>query len=188
MNPYDKYSSDNEIPRLTDEIIRKKIKENLRESLTTMIVMIVCALLAAGIMTGLAVFLKNHTPAGNYPVIVWLCLAAIWLTAAGFSAYHIRDYWKDCGGYGGKYHVEKRELNTVSLDEYQGMRWHYRKGHLYRRPEFRDVLYFDGMEKYIVGKKIAERSTEGDEYLIVVFDKRPTVPRFIFRADAYRWP
>ena len=53
MNPYDKYSSDNRIPRLTDEVIRKKVNENLRLGLTTMIMMLVCALLAVLVLTGL---------------------------------------------------------------------------------------------------------------------------------------
>ncbi len=188
MNPYDKYSSDNEIPRLTDEVIRKKVNEILRLCLTTMIMMLVCALLAVSLLTGLGFYLKNHTLAGNYPVIIWLSLIGIWLMAAGFIAYNVRDYLKNRVAYSGKYHVVKRELNTVSRDEYQGMRWHYRKGRLYRHPEFRDVLYFDGMEKFIVGRKIVDRATEGDEYLIVVFDRQPTVPKFIFRTDAYRWP
>ncbi len=188
MNPYDKYSSDNEIPRLTDDIIQKKIKENLRLSLSTAIMMLVCALLAVLVLTGLGFYLKNHTLAGNYPAICWPTLIGIWLGAAGFIAYHARDYLKVRAAYGGKYHIEKRELNVISRDEYQGMRWHYINGRLYRRPEFRDVLYFDGMKKFIVGRKIVDRATEGDEYLIVVFDRQPTVPKFIFRADAYRWP
>lgn len=188
MNPYDKYSSDNELPRLTDDMIKKKVKENLRVSLSTAIMMLVCTLLAVWVLTGLGFYLKNHTLAGNYPVIIWLSLIGIWLTAAGFIAYHVRDYLKDRAAYGGDYHVVKRELHTISRDEYQGMKWHYRKGRLYRRPEFRDVLYFDGMEKFIVGRKIVDRATEGDEYLIVVFDRQPTIPKFIFRADAYRWP
>ena len=33
-----------------------------------------------------------------------------------------------------------------------------------------------------------EENFEGDEYLIVVFDRQPNVPKFIFRTDAYRWP
>ena len=188
MNPYDKYSSDNEIPRLTDEVIRKKINESLRLGLTTMIMMLVSALLAVCVLTGLGFYLKNHTLVGNYPVIIWLFLIGIWLGAAGFIAYHARDNLKYRSAYSGNYHVVKRELHTISRDEYQGMRWHYRNGRLYRRPEFRDVLYFDGMEKFIVGRKIVERATEGDEYLIVVFDRAPNVPKFIFRADAYRWP
>ena len=69
MNPYDKYTSDNEIPRLTDEVIRKKINESLRLGLTTMIMMLVSTLLAVWVMTGLGFYLKNHTLAGNYPVI-----------------------------------------------------------------------------------------------------------------------
>lgn len=188
MNPYDKYNTDHELPRLTDEIIQKKIKENLRLSLTTMLMMLVCVLLGCGVLTGLGFYLKNHTLAGNCPVIVWMALVMIWLVAVGFIVYHVRDYWKDCVAYSGKYHVVKRELHTISRDEYQGMKWHYRKGRLYRHPEFRDMLYFDGMEKIIVGRKIADRATEGDEYLIVVFDKQPTIPKFIFRTDAYRWP
>ena len=188
MNPYDKYSSDNEIPRLTDEVIRKKIKENIRLSLGAAIMMLVCASLACGVLTGLGFFLKDHTLAGNYPVIAWSVLIAIWLGTAGYIAYHVRDYLKDRVAYGGKYHIVKRELHTISRDEYQGMRWHYVRGRLYRRPEFRDVFYFDGMEKFIVGRKITERATEGDEYLVVVFDRRPTIPKFIFRTDAYRWP
>ena len=188
MNPYDKYSSDNEIPRLTDEVIRKKVNESLRLGLTTMIMMLVCSLLAVWVLTGLGFYLKNHTLAGNYPVIAWLVLIMIWLVAAGFIAYHVWDYLKCRAAYSGKYRIVKRELHTISRDEYQGMRWHYRNGRLYRRPEFRDVLYFDGMEKFIVGRKITERATEGDEYLIVVFDRHPTVPKFIFRTDAYRWP
>ena len=188
MNPYDKYSSDNEIPRLTDEVIRKKVNESLRLGLTTMIMMLVCSLLAVWFLTGLGFYLKNHTLAGNYPVIAWLVLIMIWLVAAGFIAYHVWDYLKYRAAYSGKYRIVKRELHTISRDEYQGMRWHYRNGRLYRRPEFRDVLYFDGMEKFIVGRKITERATEGDEYLIVVFDRQPTIPKFIFRTDAYRWP
>lgn len=188
MNPYDKYSSDNEIPRLTDEVIRKKVNESLRLGLTTMIMMLVCALLAVSLLTGLGFYLKNHTLAGNYPVIAWLVLVMIWLVAAGFISYHVWDYLKYRVAYGGKYHIVKRELHTISRDEYQGMRWHYINGRLYRRPELRDVLYFDGMEKFIVGRKTVERANEGDEYLIVVFDRRPNVPKFIFRTDAYRWP
>lgn len=188
MNPYDKYSSDNEVPRLTDEVIKKKIKSVLWESLSTTIFLTVCVLLAVGVLTGLAFYLKNHTLAGNYPVLIWLFLIAIWLTAGGFIAYHVRDYLKDRAAYGGQYHIVKRELHTISRDEYQDMKWHYRNGRLYCRPEFRDVLYFDGMEKFIVGRKITERATEGDEYLIVVFDRQPTIPKFIFRTDAYLWP
>ena len=149
MNPYDKYSSDNEIPRLTDEVIRKKVNESLRLGLTTMIMMLVCSLLAVWVLTGLGFYLKNHTLAGNYPVIAWLVLIMIWLVAAGFIAYHVWDYLKYRAAYSGKYHIVKRELHTISRDEYQGMRWHYRNGRLYRRPEFRDVLYFYGMEKFL---------------------------------------
>ena len=188
MNTYDKYSSENELPRLTDEVIRKKVNESLRLGLTTMIMMLVCSLLAVWVLTGLGFYLKNHTLAGNYPVIAWLALVMIWLVAAGFIAYHVWDYLKYRAAYSGKFHIVKRELHTISRDEYQGMRWHYRNGRLYRRPEFSDALYFDGMEKFIVGRKITERATEGDEYLIVVFDRAPTVPKFIFRTDAYRWP
>ena len=188
MNPYDKYSSDNEIPRLTDEVIQKKVKDTVKTGLSAAIMVLVCALLAVWVLTGLGFYLKDHTLAGNYPVICWLALIGIWLGAAGYIAYHAWDYLKLRAAYGGKYHVVKRELHTISRDEYQGMRWHYVRGRLYRRPEFRDVLYFDGMEKFIVGRKIADRAAEGDEYLIVVFDRAPTVPKFIFRTDAYRWP
>ena len=188
MNPYDKYSSDNQVPVLTDEVIQKRIKEILRGSLTTVITSLICALLAVGVLTGLGFYLKDHTLAGNYPMIIWPALVIIWLVAAGYVAYHVRNYLRDRAAYGGAFHVVKRELHTISRDEYQGMRWHYVNGRLHRSPEFRDVLYFDGMEKLIVGRKAVDRATEGDEYLIVVFDRVPTVPKFIFRTDAYRWP
>ena len=188
MNPYDKYSSDNEIPRLTDEVIHKKIHEIRRLSLTSMIMMLVISLFTAWVFTGLGFYLKNHTLAGNYPVIAWLILVIIWVVAAGFIARQVWDYVKCRAVYGGKYHVVKRGLHTISRDEYQGMRWHYTNGRLYRRPEFRDVFYFDDMEKFIVGRKMTERAAEGDEYLIVVFDRAPNIPKFIFRTDAYRWP
>ena len=32
MNPYDKYSSDNEIPRLTDDMIRGRLKKSFLDS------------------------------------------------------------------------------------------------------------------------------------------------------------
>ena len=127
MNPYDKYSSDNQIPRLTDEVIRKRINENLRLCMTTMIMMLVCALLAVWVLTGMGFYLKDHTLAGNYPVIVWLVLVMIWLVAAGFIAYHVRDYLKDRAAYSGKYHVVppfflansvKRHFLSLSLAKY----------------------------------------------------------------------
>ena len=187
MNPYDKYSSDNQVPRLTDEVIQKKIKETVRISMSSAVMITGPALLLAGLFTKMASDPLSNL-LGDRPVLIGLIIAAIWLTTVGFLVYFYRDYVQTRIAYSGKYHIVKRELHTISRDEYQGMRWHYRKGHLYRSPEFRDVFYFDGMEKLIVGRKIADRATEGDEYLIVVFDRAPTVPQFIFRTDAYRWP
>lgn len=188
MNPYDKYSSDNEIPRLTDDLIRKKLKEVAHISLSTLIMMALAIPLAVWVMTGAMLHLKSATLLGNYPAVIWTLIVLIWLVAGGFLAYYVRDYLKDRADYGARYHIVKAELNIISRDEYQGMEWRYLNGRMRRRPVFRDVFYFDGMEKCIVTKKNLERAAEGDEYLIVVFDQHPTKPVLIFRTDTYRWP
>ncbi len=47
MNPYDKYSSESEIPKLTDAVIRKDLKEIMRKDLMGTIIMAVVSLLFA---------------------------------------------------------------------------------------------------------------------------------------------
>ena len=82
----------------------------------------------------------------------------------------------------------KAELRSVSPDEFQGMVWRYNKYYRYREAVYSDEFCFDGMEGFPVSKSTSERAKVGDEYLIVVFDKRPTKPVFIYSAEAYRWP
>ena len=188
MNPYDKYSSDNELPWLTDDIIKKKLTRILHISMSTFVMVAVSALVTGWLFTGLAMWLKNDTVVGRYPVLCWLIVIAVWLIAGGFIAYFSRDFLKDYGNYRAPYHIVKAKLKSISSDEFQGTVWKRRMGHYYREAVYSDVFCFDGMEKCPVPKKESDHAAEGDEYIIVVFDKRPTKPVFIFRTDAYRWP
>ncbi len=188
MNPYDKYSSESELPRLTDEVIKKKLKSILRISMSTFLMVLFSALVTGSLLTGSAMWLKNGTVVGRYPVVCWLIVIAVWLTAGGFIAYFSRDFLKDYANYRAPYHIVKAKLRSVSYDEFQGMVWKRRHGHYYREAVYSDEFCFDGMENFPVSRSAAERANEGDEYFLVVFDKRPEKPVFIFSADAYRWP
>lgn len=188
MNPFDKYNSESELPRLTDDIIKKKLKSMLRMSMGTFLMVLFSALVTGALLTGTAMWLKNGTVVGRYPVVCWLIVIAVWLTAAGFIICFSRDFWKAYANYRAPYHIVKAKLISVSRDEFQGMVWERRMGHYYRESVYSDEFCFDGMENFPVTKGTSDRANVGDEYFIVVFDKRPTKPVFIFHTDAYRWP
>ncbi len=191
MNPYDKYSSESELPRLTDDLIRGRLKRSFLDSLAFFLFMLGGILLFAGLFTGGLIAMRNHASFGTHPayrIICWVIVVVIWLVAGGFIVYFGRDAWHDFLAYRAPYHIVKAKLRSVSYDEFQGMVWKRRNGHYYREAVYRDEFCFDGMENFPVSRSAAERAKEGDEYLIMVFDKRPTKPIFIFSADAYRMP
>ena len=191
MNPYDKYSSESELPRLTDDLIRGRLKKSFLASFLFFLFALGGILLAGGLFTGGLVAMRSHATFGShlaYRIVCWVAVAVIWLVAGGFIVYFGRDAWKDFSAYRAPYHIVKAELRSVAPDEFQCMVWKGRNGHRYREAVYRDEFCFDGLENFPVSKSMSERAKEGDEYLIVVFDKRPTKPVFIFSADAYRWP
>ena len=191
MNPYDKYSSESELPRLTDDLIRGRLKKSFLDSFAFFLFMLGGMLVAAAVFTAAPISIKNHTVLGNYPVchvICWVIVAVVWLAAGGVIVYFGRDAWNDFSAYRAPYHIVRAKLRSVSHDEFQGMVWKRRHGHYYREAIYRDEFCFDGMEGFPVSRSEAERASEGDEYLLVVFDKHPEKPIFIFSADAYRWP
>ena len=148
-------------------------------------------LVAAAVFTAAPISIKNHTVLGNYPVchvICWVIVAVVWLAAGSVIVYFGRDAWNDFSAYRAPYHIVKAKLRSVSYDEFQGMVWERRHGHYYREAIYRDEFCFDGMEGFPVSRSAAERASEGDEYLLVGFDKHPEKPIFIFSAEAYRWP
>ena len=163
MNPYDKYSSDNEIPRLTDDIIKKKLRSILRTSMSTFLMVTFSALVTGALLTGTAMWLKNGTVVGQYPVVCWVIVIIVWLTAGGFIAHFSRDFLKDCANYRAPYHVVKAKLQSVSRDEFQGMVWERRMGHYYRESVYSDEFCFDGMENFPVTKGTSDRANVGDE-------------------------
>ena len=61
MNPYDKYSSDNEIPRLTDDLIRGRLKKSFLDSFAFFLFMLGGMLVAAALFTAAPISIKNHT-------------------------------------------------------------------------------------------------------------------------------
>ena len=54
MNPFDKYNSESELPRLTDDIIKKKLKSMLRMSMGTFLMVLFSALVTGALLTGTA--------------------------------------------------------------------------------------------------------------------------------------
>lgn len=191
MNPYDKYSAEDQRPKLTDDLIRGRLKRSFLASFLFFLFILAAILLAAGVFTGGLIAMRTHASFGNhlaYRIICWVMVAVIWLVAGGFIVYYGRDVWKNFFAYRAPYHIVKTKLKFVSRDEFQGMVWELRHGHYYREAMYCDEFCFDGLENFPVSKSTSERARVGDEYLVVVFDKRPTKPVFIFSADAYRWP
>lgn len=180
--PYDR---DSEIPRLTMEKIRRDLAAGQGFLWGLTVVEAMCLALSGGILTFALRGTAGATKLGQYPVVLHLLVAVVWLGVLGFMVWRAGQLIRDNRlARSGEVHVQTCVLETISRDEFQGMR--YRRGH--RVPEYRDVFYFAGMEKYFVGTDMLERSAEGDEFLVVVYDKQPTKPMLIYRADAYRWP
>ncbi len=75
-------------------------------------------------------------------------------------------------------HIVKRTLNTISYDE------PHRTG---RHTFYRDVFYFEGMDRYYPTSTELALAEEGDEYYIVTRTEGGTHPIRIYRADAYIW-
>ncbi len=81
------------------------------------------------------------------------------------------------------FYVSKRRLDTVAREEYQYTS--YTGGHAHA--VYRDVLYFEGMDKYFPSPTQMELAEEGDMYYIVTSTEGGTHPIRIYRADAYIW-
>jgi hypothetical protein len=191
MNPYDKYNAEAQLPRLTDDLIRGRLKKSFHASFLFFLFMLGSILLAAGLFTGGLIAMGSHASFGSHPayrIVCWVMVAVIWLVAGSFIVYWGRDAWKNFSAYRAPYHIVKAELRSVSPDEFQGMVWRYNKYYRYREAVYSDEFCFDGLDNFPVSKSTSERAKVGDEYLIVVFDKHPTKPIFIFSAEAYRWP
>ena len=186
MNPYDAYGAEREIPKLTDEVIRKDLKEIMYKDVMGTLVMAVMSLLLAFLMSSLVLYSASHILQNG---VAWVMVACVWLAEILSVLYYVRRHTDSLTWLtGGSYHVVRKELATISRHEYQGMQVHRSFGRIRRSPVYRDVFYFSGMGKYFATEYALNRAREGEEFYVVVFDKKPTHPVLVYRTDAYRWP
>jgi hypothetical protein len=170
---------------LTREIIVKDLTPDTKGERLLATIMMCISLLGASVATlfiylivpmGFNVSERSlgiHIAAG----VVWVIAAAIMILFGrvivhSYKPPQIPDFY-----------VSKRRLDTVAPEEYQYTSYTGGRAHAV----YRDVLYFEGMDKYFPSPTQMELAEEGDMYYVVTSVEGGTTPLRIYRADAYIW-
>ncbi len=170
---------------LTRELIQHDLKQDSKGTSVMSVFVIVALLLGAVVATGFVyliapmAFRVREDSLGLHiaSAVIWIMAVApaILFTAALRRA---RKSLKNTD-----FHVAKRRLDTIAREEYQDT---YRSGGR-THAVYRDVFYFEGMDKYFPSRAEMALADEGDLYYVVTRGEGSTHPIRIYRADAYIW-
>ena len=175
-------SEDNEKLKLTPQRIHSDMKRKVGQTGVNL-VMAYSTLIVGGATILLSLFLGL-----GYRLPSAVQVIGVLLIGTAVVAVIIRLYKRLASRYvswikTGKYHVVKATLSSMALHGSQGPYWFLRS----HRVPFDNALYFGSFEPYYAEPNELTRISEGDEYLLVVFDEEPNRPRMIYRADTYDW-
>lgn len=170
---------------LTRELIENDLRQESKGSSVMFVLAVVALLLGAVVATG---FIRLIAPLGfgvrEDALGLDIAVAVVWVIAVTFVIRIVaamRRARKSTEGI--EFHVTKRRLDTIAREEHQGT--HYYGGHSHA--VYRDVFYFEGMDKYFPNSTEMALADEGDEYYVVTRGKATKTPIRIYRADAYIW-
>ena len=166
--------------RLTREMILRDLKEGDKGS-SALAVGLIIAVLAISLLTTAIMALVSHSAGmGAWIVcgIVWVCAAAV----IGYAVAILVRARKPLTP--ADIRVVKRRLTAIEQDRYPYSREHV-SGEIRTVPRY--LFIFEGFESYHPSQTELGLAEVGDEYIVVAYATKPTLPARLYRADTYLW-
>lgn len=166
--------------RLTRELILRDLKEGDKGSSALAVGLIIAVSAISLLTTAIMVLVSLSAGIGSWIVcgIVWVCAAVV----IGYAVAILIRARKPLTP--ADIRVVKRRLDAIERDSYPNAREHV-SGEIRTVPRY--LFIFEGFESYHPSQTELGLAEVGDEYIVVAYATKPTLPARLYRADAYLW-
>ena len=166
--------------RLTRELILRDLKEGDKGSSALAVGLIIAVSAISLLTTAIMVLVSLSAGIGSWIVcgIVWVCAAVVIRYAVAILIRARKPLTP------ADIRVVKRRLDAIERDSYPNAREHV-SGEIRTVPRY--LFIFEGFESYHPGQTELALAEVGDEYIVVAYATKPTLPARLYRADAYLW-
>ena len=166
--------------RLTRELILRDLKEGDKGSSALAVGLIIAVSAISLLTTAIMALVSLSAGKGAWIVcgIVWVCAAVV----IGYAVAILIRARKPLTP--ADIRVVKRRLDAIERDRYPNAREHV-SGEVRTVPRY--LFVFEGFESYHPSQTELALAEVGDEYIVVAYATKPTLPARLYRADAYLW-
>lgn len=166
--------------RLTREMILRDLKEGDKGSSALAVGLIVAVPAISLLTTAIMALVSRSAGMGAWIVcgIVWVCAAVI----VGYAVAILIRARKPLTP--ADIRVVKRKLTAIERAGYPYSREHV-SGEVRTVPRY--LFIFEGFESYHPSQTELGLAEVGDEYIVVAYTAKPTLPARLYRADTYTW-
>lgn len=166
--------------RLTREMILRDLKEGDKGSSALAVGLIVAVPAISLLFTAIMALVSRSAGMGAWIVcgIVWVCAAVV----IGYAVAILIRARKPLSP--ADIRVVKRQLTAIEQAGYPYSR-EYVSGEIRTVPRY--LFIFEGFESYHPSQTELGLAEVGDEYIVVAYATKPTLPARLYRADTYLW-
>ena len=166
--------------RLTREMILRDLKEGDKGSSALAVGLIVAVPAISLLFTAIMALVSRSAGMGAWIVcgIVWVCAAVV----IGYAVAILIRARKPLSP--ADIRVVKRQLTAIEQAGYPYSR-EYVSGEIRTVPRY--LFTFEGFESYHPSQTELGLAEVGDEYIVVAYATKPTLPARLYRADTYLW-
>ena len=166
--------------RLTREMILRDLKGGDKGSSALAVGLIVAVPAISLLFTAIMALVSRSAGMGAWIVcgIVWVCAAVV----IGYAVAILIRARKPLSP--ADIRVVKRQLTAIEQAGYPYSR-EYVSGEIRTVPRY--LFIFEGFESYHPSQTELGLAEVGDEYIVVAYATKPTLPARLYRADTYLW-
>ena len=166
--------------RLTREMILRDLKEEDKGSSPLAVGLIIAVSAISLLTTAIMALVSRSAGTGAWIVcgIVWVCAAVVIRYAVAILIRARKPLTP------ADIRVVKRRLTAIEQDKYPYARERV-AGELHTVPRY--LFIFEGFESYHPSQTELGLAEVGDEYIVVAYATKPTLPARLYRADTYLW-
>lgn len=165
---------------LTYELVLRDLKEGDKGTSALAVGLIIAVLAISLLTTAIMALVSLSAGMGAWIVcgIVWVCAAVV----IGYAVAILIRARKPLTPT--DIRVVKRRLTAIEQDRYPYSREHV-SGEIRTVPRY--LFTFEGFESYHPSQTELGLAEVGDEYFVVAYTAKPTLPARLYRADTYTW-
>ena len=166
--------------RLTYELILRDLKEGDKGTSALAAGLIIAVPAISLLTTAIMALVSLSAGMGAWIVcgIVWVCAAVVICYAVAILVRARKPLTP------ADIRVVKRRLTAIEQDKYPYSRERI-PGELHTVPRY--LFIFEGFESYHPSQTELGLAEVGDEYIVVAYATKPTLPARLYRADIYTW-